>query len=137
MDLFGEDKVRELPNKVDLLVFSGTNENATAALAHWTLPTAGYVEKDGTFVNCDGRVQRIGRVMPPYGRSRQDWRLLLQLAELLDRPLDWAKPDEIFAALAEAEAPFAGLSHEVIGDEGVAIKPGSPTPAASQETATL
>jgi len=137
VDLFGEDKVRELPNKVDLLVFSGTNENATAALAHWTLPTAGYVEKDGTFVNCDGRVQRIGRVMPPYGRSREDWRLLLQLAELLDRPLDWAKPDQIFAALAEAEAPFAGLSHEGIGDEGVAIKPGSSTPAASQETATL
>jgi len=137
VDLFGEDKVRELPNKVDLLVFSGTNENATAALAHWTLPTAGYVEKDGTFVNCDGRVQRIGRVMPPYGRSREDWRLLLKLAELLDRPLDWAKPAEIFAALAEAEASFAGLSHEGIGADGVAIKSGSPTPGAAQETATL
>ena len=124
-------------NKVDLLVFSGTNENATASLAHWTLPTAGYVEKDGTFVNCEGRVQRVGRVMPPYGRSQEDWRLLLKLAELLGRPLDWAKPEEIFAALAEAEAPFAGLSYEAIGVEGAAIAPNSPPPGPRAETATL
>ncbi len=137
VDLFGEEKALELANKVDLLVFSGTNENATASLAHWTLPTAGYVEKDGTFVNCEGRVQRVGRVMPPYGRSQEDWRLLLKLAELLGRPLDWAKPEEIFAALAEAEAPFAGLSYEAIGVEGAAIAPNSPPPGPRAETATL
>ena len=34
--------------RVDLLIFSGTNENRTAAAAHWVLPTAAYLEKDGT-----------------------------------------------------------------------------------------
>ncbi len=133
VDLFGEEKVRELPQRVGLLVFSGTNENSTASLAHWALPTAGYVEKDGTFVNCDGRVQRVGRVMPPYGRSQEDWRMLLKLAEMLGRPLDWAKPEEIFEALAAAEAPFAALSYEAIGKDGAAITPATPTPGAPAE----
>src|SRR5205085_2468623 len=32
--------LEELKQKVRLIVFSGTNENPTAALAHWALPTA-------------------------------------------------------------------------------------------------
>lgn len=137
VDLFGEAKARELPSKVDLMIFSGTNENATASLAHWTLPTAGYVEKDGTFVNCNGRVQRVGRVMPPYGRSMEDWRLLLSLAERLGRPLECAKPAEIFAALAASEVSFDGLSHESIGLDGVDLELGSAAPGSQPQTATL
>ncbi len=128
VDLFGESKAAEVAQKVDLLIFSGTNDNATASLAHWTLPTAGYVEKDGTFVNCDGRIQRVGRVMPPYGRSREDWRVLMSLAELLERPLDGTKPEEIFAALAAVEEPFAGLTYETIGQDGVALVSPHPVP---------
>src|SRR5207302_439219 len=67
--MFGEDKVRELSERVELFVFSGTNENATVRLAHWVLPSAAYVDKDGTFVNCHGRVQRIGRAFPPLKDS--------------------------------------------------------------------
>ena len=126
-DLFGEKKARQLADKVGLLVYSGTNENATAKLAHWTLPTAGYVEKDGTFVNCDGRLQRIGQVMPPYGRSREDWRVLLSLAESLKGPLAGAKPEEIFQAIAGLEEPFSGLNYSAIGDQGIAIAPPYPT----------
>ena len=72
-----------------LFVFSGTNENATVPFAHWVLPGAAYVEKDGTFVNCHGRVQRIGRAFPPLKDSREDWRILLELAGTLGLPLDW------------------------------------------------
>ncbi len=110
-----------------LFVFSGTNENPTVPLAHWVLPSAAYVEKDGTFVNCHGRLQRIGRAFAQLEDSREDWRILLELAGLLDLPLDGRKPNEIFLGLAEAEAPFAGLSYETIGDQGAQIA--SPSPA--------
>lgn len=121
--MFGEDRVRELADRVDLFVYSGTNGNATADLAHWVLPTAAYVEKDGTFVNVDGRVQRIGRAFAPLGDSREDWRLLLQLAEELGRPCAWRGPAAVFQALAEAEPPFAGLTYETLGDQGAALAP--------------
>jgi predicted molibdopterin-dependent oxidoreductase YjgC len=103
---------------VSLFVYSGTNENLTADLAHWVLPSAAYIEKDGTFVNCHGRVQRIGRAFPPLGDSREDWHILLELARLLERPFDWRQPREIFQGLAETVAPFQGLSYETIATHG-------------------
>ncbi len=121
-ELFGA-AARELREKVELLVFSGTNENATAGLAHWVLPTAAYVEKDGTFVNCHGRLQRIGRTFPPLGDSREDWRVLLELAGRLDLSFDWREPREIFQGLAQAETTFAGTSYETIGETGAPIAP--------------
>ena len=135
VEFFGEGKVRELSEKVELFVFSGTNENPTASFAHWVLPTSGYVEKDGTFVNCDGRVQRIGSAFPPLGDSREDWRILLELAGLLGLPLEWLDPKQIFLGLAQTEAPFAGLSYEAVGDQGAQITPASSVSGARTEAA--
>ena len=131
VELFGEENVRELRERVGLFVFSGTNENPTVPLAHWVLPSAAYVEKDGTFVNCHGRVQRIGRAFPPLQDSREDWRILLELAGKLGLPLDWREPREIFLGLAEAAPPFAGLSYETIGDQGVEVRPVEPAAGAT------
>ena len=121
MKLFGEEKVRQLSEKLPLFVFSGTNDNSTVSLAQWVLPSAAYVEKDGTFVNCHSRLQRIGRAFAPLADSREDWRILLELAEKLGLPLDWQGPEEIFAGLAESLAPFQGLSYDTIGTQGVEV----------------
>ena len=131
VELFGEENVRELRERVGLFVFSGTNENPTVPLAHWVLPSAAYVEKDGTFVNCHGRIQRIGQAFPPLEDSREDWRILLELAGKLGLPLDWRGPREIFLGLAEAAPPFAGLSYETIGDQGVEVRPIEPAAGAT------
>jgi len=90
--LFGEEKVRKVSEKVPLFVYSGTNENPTVPLAHWVLPSAAYVEKDGTFVNCHGRVQRNGRAFPPPEDYREDWRFLLELANMRGLQFDWRGP---------------------------------------------
>ena len=132
--LFGEERVSGLADRVDLLVFSGTNECPTADLAHWVLPTAAYVEKDGTFVNCDGRVQRIGRAFDPVGESREDWRLLLALAERLGRPLEGQAaergPEGVFELMAEAEAAFEAMDYGKLGSEGLPLVPSEPTAGA-------
>ena len=119
--LFGEEKLQELSRKLGLFVFSGTNENPTASSADWVLPSAAYVEKDGTFVNCHGRVQRIGRAFPPLSDSREDWNVLLEIARQLNHPLPWKNPKEIFLGLAETLASFAGLSYEKVGAQGAAV----------------
>ena len=79
------------------------------------------MEKDGTFVNCDGRVQRIGQAFPPRDGSREDWQLLLSLSELLGRPLEWRGPEQIFSALAQSQDSFAGLSYASIGAQGAQL----------------
>ena len=119
--LVDEATLEELSRKLRLFVFSGTNENPTASRAHWVLPTAAYVEKDGTFVNCHGRIQRIGRAFPPLPDSREDWSMLLEIARQLNHPLAWRNPQEIFLGLAKTLAPFAGLSYETIGSQGAQL----------------
>ena len=119
--LISESELETLSRKVNVLIFSGTNENRMAAVAHWVLPTAAYLEKDGTFVNCHGRVQRIGRAFPPLSASREDWALLLDIAQRLVRPLAWRNPQEIFLAMAKSVAPFEGLTYKHIGSQGVSL----------------
>ena len=119
--IFGEEKIRQLSEKLSLFVFSGTNENSTVPTAQWVLPSAAYVEKDGTFVNCHGRLQRIGRAFEPLADSREDWRILLELAQKLQLPFDWQGAEEIFAGLAKSVAPFEGLSYDIIGTQGIEV----------------
>jgi NADH-quinone oxidoreductase subunit G len=119
--LFGEETVRQLSEVLALFVYSGTNANPTVPLADWVLPSAAYVEKDGTFVNCHGRVQRIGRAFPPFEDSREDWRFLMELAGKLGLSFDWRGPQEIFQRLAESVAPFKGLTYETIGRQGADV----------------
>jgi NADH-quinone oxidoreductase subunit G len=107
--------------KVPLLVYSGTNDNPTASRAHWTLPTAAYLEKDGTFVNFHGRIQRIGRAFPPVADVREDWSLLLELARQLKLPLAWRSLPEIFKAMAGSVTPLNGLTYETIGAQGAQV----------------
>jgi predicted molibdopterin-dependent oxidoreductase YjgC len=117
-----ETKLKELSEKLRLFVFSGTNDNPTAEYAHWVLPTAAYLEKDGTFVNKDGRVQRIHLAFPPLPDSREDWDVLLEVARRMSRPFSWRKPKDVFAGLAEAVEPFAGLSYDTLGLQGTLVK---------------
>ena len=131
VELFGEEKVRKLSERVPLFVFSGTNENPTVPWAHWVLPSAAYVEKDGTFVNCHGRVQRIGRAFPPVQDSREDWRTLLDLARELGLSLNWRGPKDIFRQFAQVMAAFEGLSYETIGAQGVDVVVAEPAVGAT------
>jgi NADH-quinone oxidoreductase subunit G len=119
--LLSKQELEALSSKLRLFVFSGTNENETAAYAHWVLPTAAYLEKDGTFVNGEGRVQRIGRAFPPLSDSREDFCILLELARRIDGALPWKKPEEIFLGVAEAVTPFAGLTYEALGPSGAQL----------------
>ena len=119
--LFDEEMLKELADTLRLFVLSATNENPAASRFHWALPAAPYVEKDGTFVNCHGRIQRIGRPFPPLPDSREDWRVLMDVAAHAGYTQKWRNPEEIFLALANAEASFAGLSYESIGFQGAML----------------
>src|SRR5439155_1015178 len=57
--------LRALP----LLIFTGTNANATSERAHWVLPAAAWVEREGTYTNFEGRVQRFRQAVEPLGQA--------------------------------------------------------------------
>ncbi|MAF64084.1 MAG: NADH-quinone oxidoreductase subunit G [Planctomycetes bacterium] len=134
VELVGAEKTRAAAVGECLLVYSGTNDHATVSLAHWVLPSAAAVEQDGTFVNCDGRVQRVGRALAPYGDSRENRRFLLEIAARTGTPAreDWNGPAGVFATMAEAVGSFAGMSYESIGDQGAHSAPSEALAEAEQ-----
>jgi predicted molibdopterin-dependent oxidoreductase YjgC len=89
------------------------------------LPCAAYAEKDGTFTNFQGRVQRIHAAFPPLGESRPEWDWLSELASKLAIPTAYPDSQTVFAKLAKEEPAFAGMSYATLGDRGQLLRAAS------------
>ncbi len=113
-----EREVLEAIRGADCLIYSGSNVNETVELAHLVLPAATYAEKDGTFTNFEGRVQRIRKALEPLGESRPDWEILGECLEALTTKPKPSRPEEIFRALAATVPAFAGLTYRELGEHG-------------------
>ncbi|MBI3324514.1 MAG: molybdopterin-dependent oxidoreductase [Candidatus Omnitrophica bacterium] len=120
-ELVGEQAAAGALQRLERLIFQGTHPNQTSRSAHVVLPSAVYAEKDGTFTNDHGRVQRIAQAVEPLGESRLDWRILLELGQRLGVALEFADARAIFKEMASREPAFRGLSYETIGDQGALL----------------
>lgn len=118
-----EAEVRAALTGVRTLIWSGTNANATSALAAWVLPAAAWVEREGTFTNFQGRVQRFWAALPPLGEARADWEILGAVLEARGVPVPGSSAEAWFRALAQAVPAFAGMTYERLGDTGQLIRP--------------
>ena len=125
----GEADLSGLKAEVDHVTVIATHPGKAAEQAHVVLPGSVHAEVEGTFVNHDGRVQRIRVAVPPIGAAVETWRLLMELGDRLGHPFDFAFEDEIFAALADQLPPFAGLTHDNLGRHGAPLGSGTPQPA--------
>merc|ERR1739844_824233 len=68
--------------------------DAGAAIADCVLPGAAYTEKQGTYVNMEGRTQQTFTALAPPGEARVDW-------EIIDEKLPYDKLPELRARMAE------------------------------------
>jgi NADH-quinone oxidoreductase subunit G len=120
-----EAEVRAALAGAQTVVYQGTNANGVSERAHLVLPSAAYVEREGTFTAFDGRVQRFRTALEPLGEARPDWRIFADLGRRVDgqEPLFHAeRAEQVFAALAAAEPAFAGLSYRRLGDAGAMVR---------------
>jgi formate dehydrogenase major subunit len=103
---------------VPFVVFQGSWDHETARLADVVLPAAVYAEKEGTFTNVQGRVQRIHAAVPPLGEALPDLEILARLAALLGLPARPSDASQSFAELARTVPAFAALSYDSVGESG-------------------
>ena len=91
------------------VIYQGSHGDAGAHRADLILPSAAYTEKDGLYVNTEGRVQMASRAVAPKGDAKEGWAVIRALSAHLDRVL----PYDSLAALREtlfADNPtFAGI----------------------------
>jgi len=97
--------------QLDFMVVQDIFFSRTAQFADVVLPGCPSVEKDGTFVNTERRIQRFYEVMPPLGDSRPDWRILADLAARMGHAWDYAHPSQIMDECASIAEMFKGVGY--------------------------
>jgi NADH-quinone oxidoreductase subunit G len=122
----------EALGRVETVIFTGTNANATSDRAHWVLPSAAWVEREGTFTNFEGRVQRFRAAVEPLGLALAEWDLLGRVLAALGEPPAGSRAEHWFRALAAAVPAFGALTYQALGDAGRmvagALSGGAPPP---------
>ena len=128
--VFEEDLVRAFPDRplrqalgrLDLLVASSMFSTETTALAHAVLPALGFAEKEGSFTNFQGRVQKIHRALTPHVASQSLPEALRDLAVDLGRDLGGIEPEQVWAAIGERPGAYQGIAWKDIGDLGLLLE---------------
>ncbi len=110
----------------EMVIFQGTNANPTSAYAHLVLPAAAYPEREGTWTNFEGRVQRFRQALPPLGRALPDWEILGRLLQEVQGAPRPARAEDCFRDLAATVPAFAGMSYRSIGDAGQLVRTARP-----------
>jgi formate dehydrogenase major subunit len=84
--------------------------NETANYAHVFLPGATFLEKDGTFINAERRINRVRKVMEPRA-GLGDWEATQAIANAMGYRMHYNDPSEIMAEIARTTPSFAGVSY--------------------------
>ena len=88
-------------------VFIGHHGDAGAHAADVILPGAAYTEKNGTYVNLEGRVQRSNKAIFAPGDAREDWSILRALSDVLGKTLPFDSFEELCAKMAKDHPELA------------------------------
>jgi NADH-quinone oxidoreductase subunit G len=88
------------------------------------LPIANFAEEEGTFTNLRGRVQRYLQARPTPGFARASWKALAGLAAAAGKAGAYASAEAVFAAMAQSEGAFSGMSYDTVGLRGQ-VAPGA------------
>jgi len=75
------------------VVYQGHHGDLGAQYADVCLPGAAYTEKATTWVNTEGRSQMGRTAVVPPGASREDWKIIRALSEVVGQPLPY---DDIY-----------------------------------------
>ncbi len=137
--------------RLEFLVVLASVENETTRLADIVLPTSTYAEKNGTFTNLQGRVQRIrpsvatleqDRALDGFAMSRLDkfgsqfdrwakgpkrdarppWRIIAGIAVLMGARFKYQIAEDVFTEIASHVEAFNGMSYRKLGNKGMLLK---------------
>lgn len=111
----GADEVDWTQFAGSMIVHIGHHGDKAAHAADVILPGAAYSEKDGTYVNTEGRVQYAEKAVFAPGDAREDWSILRAMADALKVSVGFDSFDQLRGSMI-AEVPALGA--EGLADYG-------------------
>jgi NADH-quinone oxidoreductase subunit G len=108
--LLGADEI-DTAGSGAFTVYLGAHGDRGAHTADVILPGAAYTEKNGLYVNTEGRVQQGVRAVFPKGEAKEDWAILRALSERLGAKLPYDSLDALRARLFADHPSFGRIDH--------------------------
>jgi len=102
---------------MDCVVVQDLFLNETAKFAHVFLPGTSFLEKDGTFINAERRINRVRPVMKP-SQGKDEWLITQELAQALGYPMNYDNAAEIMDEIAELTPTFNNVSFKFLDEVG-------------------
>lgn len=128
--VMGENPVFNLPNskaiknalgKLKLLVVQDIFMTETAEMADIVLPALSWAEKDGTYTNLEGRIQRLKKAVKTEN-CKEDWLIIKEISARFGINMPYLSASDIFEEIKRVSPLHRNLSSEVI-DKGKALWP--------------
>ncbi len=125
--LLGADEIDMTRLGDAFVVYQGHHGDAGAHRADVILPGAAYTEKNATYINTEGRVQRTRLAIFPPGDAREDWAIIRALSGILEHPLGYDDLSQVRGRLVDANPVFMNLDETApaawgqFGEQGVPV----------------
>lgn len=112
--LLGVDNVETIENinPHSFVIYQGHHGDLGAHRADVILPGAAYTEKEGIYMNMEGRTQRGRKAIFAPGEAKEDWTILRALSNHIEQPLPFNNIAELRTQMAE-NYPRLGIFDEV------------------------
>ncbi len=149
-DIAISDEIINALSKIDCLIVNSPIRNNLTSIADIVFPSATYAEKNGTFTNFQGRVQRIrpavataeiDRTLDGLAQSRLDkfgapndrwtkgvkidarptWRIIVAIANAMNHKFKYNSAEEIFNEISTNIDAFKNLNYMKIGNKGALL----------------
>lgn len=105
--LLGADEIDMARVEKSFVIYQGHHGDAGAKAADVILPGAAWTEKEGLYVNFEGRVQLASRAIFPPGEAKEDWAIIRALSQRVNKTLAFDTHAALRSAMIEAVPAFA------------------------------
>ncbi len=109
--LLGADEVDMASLGEAFVIYVGHHGDKGAQRADLILPSAAYTEKNGLYVNTEGRVQMGQRAVFPKGEAKEDWAIFRALSARLNKTLAYDDLNALRAKLIGEVESFGQIDH--------------------------
>lgn len=122
----GEDIAQSDPNtlhveaaltNMECVIVQDLFLNETAKFAHVFLPGTSFLEKDGTFINAERRINRVRPVMKTQ-TGMAEWEVTQALAKAMGYAMSYATSAEIMDEIAQLTPSFTNVSFDFLDAHG-------------------
>jgi NADH-quinone oxidoreductase subunit G len=149
-NIAADPEIAAVLGRLDFLVAHACLETDLARAADVVFPASTYAEKNGTFTNFEGRVQRLRpsvavleleRSTDGFANSRLDkfgtafdrwnkgpkrdarptWRIVSGIASLMGGKFKYQSAEDVFTEVAATTEAFRGMSYRKLGNKGLML----------------